>query len=216
MSRRPKFSSSSFGDLGATWRLVAGASSRSVDTIISKLSKSVAFTTQRTMLIDDLYRSDFVSALGTRWWAVTDTVMGGVSQATLRYDFVDGRRCLRLTGAVRLENNGGFIQMTLDLAGTGEVLDASAFRGIQLLARGNGEGYAAHLRTPDNARPWQSYRSQFRALSSWHEIQLPFSAFAPHRINVPMDASKLKRLGLVAIGRAFDADLAVAEVILYT
>ena len=24
---------------------------------------------------------------------------------------IDGRRCLRLTGDVRLENNGGFIQM---------------------------------------------------------------------------------------------------------
>ncbi len=167
------------------------------------------------MLVDDFFRSDFVSTLGTSWRQVTDTVMGGISQATLRYDHMDEHRCLRLTGAVRLENNGGFIQMALDLAGSGESLDASAFSGIQLLVRGNGEQYAVHLRTPDNVRPWQSYRSQFRALSNWHEIQLPFNTFTPYRISVPLDVSRLKRLGLVAIGRAFDADLAVAEVAFY-
>ncbi len=170
---------------------------------------------QQGILIDDFVRSDFVSTLGTRWRAVTDAVMGGISQAALRHDSIDGHRCLRLTGTVRLENNGGFIQMALDLAGSGKTLDASAYRGIRLLVRGNGERYAAHLRTPDNVRPWQSYRAQFSALSNWQQIQLPFSTFAPYRINVPMDASKLTRLGLVAIGRAFDADLAVAEVTFY-
>ncbi len=175
----------------------------------------MADTTQQGMLVDDFSRSHFESTLGTRWRAVTDTVMGGVSRAALRHDCIDGQRCLRLTGAVRLENNGGFIQMALDLAGPDGCLDASAFSGIQLTVRGNGERYATHLRTPDNVRPWQSYRAQFEAPAHWRQIQLPFSAFAPYRISAPLDVSRLKRLGLVAIGRAFDADLAVARISLF-
>ena len=167
------------------------------------------------MLIDDFSGPDFVSALGTRWRGVSDQVMGGVSQETVAYDEIDGRRCLRLTGAVSLENNGGFIQMTLDLAPDGGVLDGSAFTGLRLVVWGNGEAYGAHLRTPDNVRRWQSYRSGFKAVPEWREVRLPFSGFAPHRVEAPLDTTRLRRLGLVAIGRAFQADLAVSEVAFY-
>ena len=167
------------------------------------------------MLIDDFSRADFVSAIGTRWTGVSDRVMGGVSEETVAYDEIGGRRCLRLTGEVSLENNGGFIQMALDLAPDGGLLDASAFSGLRLVVWGNGEAYGAHLRTPDNVRPWQSYRSGFKAEPEWREVRLPFASFAPHRVEAPLDASRLRRLGLVAIGRAFRADLAVSEVALY-
>jgi hypothetical protein len=63
--------------------------------------------------------------------------------------------------------------------------------------------------------PWQSYRGRFRAGPEWREIRLPFDGFEPHRIGVPLDAGKLRSLGLVAIGRAFTAELCVAEVGLY-
>ncbi len=164
------------------------------------------------MLVDDFAGSGFVSALGTEWRTVTDTVMGGRSQASLRYDHVDGLRCLRLSGQVRLDNNGGFLQMALDLGVAGGTLDASKFNCLRLLVRGNGERYSAHLRTPDNLRPWQSYRAHFTALSRWCEIRLPLDGFQPHRVDATLDVSRLKRLGLVAIGRAFQADLAVAEI----
>ena len=167
------------------------------------------------MLIDDFARPDLISTLGTRWRGVSDRVMGGISEASVTRDRIDGRTCLRLTGEVRLENDGGFIQASLDLARDSGSLDASGFRGLRLLVRGNGERYSLHLRTPDNVRPWQSYRAQFTAGSTWKTIDLPFAAFQPYRLEAPLDLTRLRRLGLVAIGRAFRADLAIAEIGFY-
>jgi len=167
------------------------------------------------MLIDVFATNDLVSHLGTRWRGVSDTVMGGVSQAQVSRAHVEGRDCLRLTGDVRLENDGGFIQAALDLDPSGGVLDASLYTGVRLEVRGNGESYSVHLRTPDNRRPWQSYRAHFMAGSDWQTVDLPFSSFAPHRLDTPVDPSRLRRLGLVAIGRAFHADLCVSTISFY-
>jgi len=169
----------------------------------------------KVLLIDDFARDDLISALGTPWLGFSDQVMGGISQETIALTKIDGRRCLRLTGDVRLENNGGFVQMALDLAPEGQTLDASAYTGVILVARGNGESYGVHLRTPDCVRPWQSYRASFVGGPEWQEIKLPFDRFEPHRLTVPLDLRHLRRLGLVAIGRAFHADLAVSVVGLY-
>ncbi len=167
------------------------------------------------MLIDDFERPDLVSPLGTAWRAVSDQVMGGVSRARITRERVDGRSCLRLFGDVRLENNGGFVQAALDLAPAGSLLDASKFAGISLTVRGNGEIYALHLRTANSERPWQSYRAPFRAEDRWERVCLPFDRFAPHRLTATLDVRRLRRLGLVAIGRAFTADLMVSEISFY-
>ena len=167
------------------------------------------------LIIDDFSRDDGVTRLGTTWRGVSDRVMGGVSREKIALEVIGGRRCLRLTGRVRLENDGGFIQMAVDLAASGATMDASAYTGLHLVVRGNTEIYSAHLRTPDNVRPWQSYRAHFLARPRWDEVRLPFADFLPYRLETPLDVSRLRRLGLVAIGRAFDADLAVAEVALY-
>lgn len=167
------------------------------------------------MLIDDFGGRDFTSRLGTQWRAVSDQVMGGISKASVTYDSIDGRRCLRLAGDVRLENDGGFIQAALDLAPLGDTLDASDYAGVRLKVRANDEQYSVHLRTPDNVRPWQSYRSYFTAGADWETMDLPFEAFTPYRLEAPLDITRLRRLGLVAIGRAFHADLAVSELAFY-
>jgi hypothetical protein len=49
----------------------------------------------------------------------------------------------------------------------------------------------------------------------WGEIQLPFSGFVPFRINGPVDTHKLRRIGIVAIGVEFTAELCVAEIGFY-
>ncbi len=167
------------------------------------------------MVIDDFSGGDLISNLGTRWRGVSDQVMGGISEASVAHDVIDGRPCLRLTGDVRLENNGGFIQAALDLAPSGNSIDASDYAGVRLVARGNDEQYAVHLRTPDNVRPWQSYRAGFTAGPAWQTIELPFERFAPYRLDVPLDVARLRRIGLVAIGRAFHADLAVSALGFY-
>lgn len=171
---------------------------------------------EKTMsLIHDFSNRSTVSLLGTTWRAVSDRVMGGVSDPDIAIDEIDGRACLRLTGDVRLENDGGFIQASLDLTLTDGALDASAFRGIRLIVRGNGERYSVHLRTLDNVRPWQSYRAHFTAMPDWASVDLPFSTFTPHRVETALDLERLRRLGLVAIGRVFTADLAIAEIGFY-
>ena len=166
-------------------------------------------------VLDDFSRDDLISTLGTPWRGFSDQVMGGISQETIALTEIEGRRCLRLTGDVRLENNGGFIQMALDLAPEGRTLDASSYTGVLLTARGNGESYGAHLRTPACTRPWQSYRTGFVAMPEWREIKLPFDEFEPYRLTDALDVGQLRRLGLVAIGRAFYADLAISAVGLY-
>lgn len=167
------------------------------------------------MLIDDFSAKDFISKLGTQWRAVSDQVMGGISEASIAHDIIDGRLCLRLTGHVHLENGGGFIQAALDLAPSGDTLDASDYTGVRLVVRGNGEKYSVHLRTPDNVRPWQSYRTHFTAGANWETVDLPFETFTPYRLEAPLDITRLRRIGLVAIGRAFHADFAVSELGFY-
>ncbi len=167
------------------------------------------------MLIDDFSRKDLVSNLGTPWRGVSDKVMGGISEISVARDILEGRSCMHLTGHVSLENEGGFVQASLDLTEDEDGLNASAYAGIRLVARGNGEKYSVHLRTPDNVRPWQSYRAHFIAGSLWQRHDLPFSDFAPHRIDAGLDVTRLRRIGLVAIGRSFDADLALSELSFY-
>ena len=167
------------------------------------------------MLIDDFSDQNLISKLGTRWRGVSDKVMGGVSEAAIAHAVIGSHPCLHLTGDVRLENDGGFIQATLDLAHSGHTFDASEFTGVRLIVRGNGEQYSLHFRTPDNVRPWQSYRAQFHAGPDWEAADITFSAFAPHRLDAPLDITQLRRIGLVAIGRAFYADLAVSELGFY-
>ena len=167
------------------------------------------------MLIDDFSNQSLTSKLGTQWYKASDKVMGGDTEASVAHETYGDRPCLILTGDVCLENNGGFIQVVLNLAMSGKTFDASTFVGVRLVVRGNGEQYSVHLRTPDNVRPWQSYRASFTASSGWKTIELPFVIFSPHRVEAPLDTTRILRIGLVAIGRAFHADLSVSEVSFY-
>lgn len=155
-------------------------------------------------------------ALGveSRWRLITDGVMGGLSNGTLEKNTVDGRECVRLRGDVSLKNNGGFIQAALDVGST-SAANASAYQGIMLEVYGNNEEYNLHLRSKDVWLPWQSYRASFVAPAIWQTIKLPFSAFSGYRIQKPLDITHLKRIGIVAIGREFAADLCIAQLALY-
>jgi hypothetical protein len=150
----------------------------------------------------------------SRWRLITDGVMGGLSNGTLEKNTVDGRECVRLRGDVSLKNNGGFIQAALDVAST-SAANASAYQGIMLEVYGNNEEYNLHLRSKDVWLPWQSYRASFVAPAIWQTIKLPFSAFSGYRIQKPLDITQLKRIGIVAIGREFAADLCIAQLALY-
>ena len=70
-------------------------------------------------------------------------------------------------------------------------------------------------RTADLFLPWQAYRASFQTQTGWQTVHLPFSEFTGYRTRTALDTGRLKRLGIVAIGRAFEADLCVAGVALY-
>lgn len=166
------------------------------------------------LIIDDRRTAELESVHGSTWRVVTDGVMGGVSSGELSLDTIDNKACLRLRGDVRLENNGGFIQAELDVEGT-EAADASDYHGLLLKVYGNNQEYNLHLRTGDVWLPWQSYRASFKAPARWQTLRLPFAEFNGYRIGKKLDLKRLERIGLVAIGRAFVADLCIGELAFY-
>lgn len=168
------------------------------------------------MNIDDFSDTNLISHLGTSWQAVSDQVMGGISDCSLCHSILAGRPCLHITGDVHMENKGGFIQASLNLSTRNQPLDASLFTGIRMCIMGNGDDYSTHLRTTDLQRPWESYRAHFSSTPNWQTIDLPFSSFQPHRTDSPLNRSRLIRIGLVAIGRKFHADIAISQLSLYT
>lgn len=166
------------------------------------------------LILDDRSSGTFSATNGADWRAITDTVMGGESTGQLLTAVIERRNCLRLTGDVSLQNNGGFVQASLDLSVSG-LLDAGGYSGIEIEVYGNGEMYNLHLRTDDTRIVWQSYRASFQAQPNWQTISLPFESFQPHRTDLPLDKHKLRRLGVVAIGREMKADVCIAGLALY-
>lgn len=167
------------------------------------------------LIIDDRTNHDLTSNLTTRWRLITDTVMGGVSSGTLKPDTHNDKSCLRMTGDVSTDNNGGFVQMSLSLAHD-ETFDASAYDGVELEVAGNNERYNIHFRTDGLWFPWQSYRASFNADTNWQKIRIPFSELEAYRTFHAFRPDKLERLGLLAIGREFQADLCLASIRFYS
>lgn len=153
--------------------------------------------------------------LQQNWRFVADEVMGGVSTGQVRQVQHAGRQATQLTGAVSLENNGGFIQMSMALGNGTAPRDASQSTGIEIDVAGNGETYDLRLRTDQLSRPWQSYRAAFTARLDWETLQFPFAGLTPHRTDIPFDPARLQRIGIVAVGRAFDVDVKVARLRFY-
>lgn len=165
-------------------------------------------------IIDERNTGDYRATLGTEWRLVTDGVMGGVSSGKLLLEVKEGRHCLNLRGKVSLDNNGGFIQAALSLAPDGNY-DASSFSGLLIDVYGNNQSYNIHLRTSDLWLPWQAYRQSFNATSEWQTYRLPFAGFDAYRTTTRLNVKKLKRIGVVAIGREFDADICIGRMAFY-
>lgn len=139
--------------------------------------------------------------------------MGGLSRGTMVTAERDGATCVCMSGEVRLENDGGFLQINRDLPPAQR--DASAHHGVLLEVAGNGDAYGLHLKTGDVHRPWQSYRATFVARPAWSTVLLPFPLFRAHRLTAPFDLRDLRRLAVVAIGRAFHAEVCIRRIAFY-
>jgi hypothetical protein len=179
--------------------------------LVGQLLAGSLMAEESILIIDDRGSGDYSTDTGAAWRLVTDNVMGGVSTGQLTLDEIEGRACLRLRGAVSTDNNGGFIQAALDLTAD-RVRDASDHDGLVIDVYGNNERYNLHLRQDGLWLPWQAFRAGFDTRPEWQTIHLPFDAFTPHATRSRLQPDRFKRVGLVAIGREFEADVCLARI----
>ena len=165
------------------------------------------------LVIDDFSPSDSQGLAGGKWEIVRDrTNRAPTGQAEIGEQ--DGRTVLHVTGTVS-PNPGGAIQARRTLFARRRPLDAHAYAGVQLTAKGNGETYAIHLRTRDTRYPGQYYQAEFTTDGQWQQIKLPFQSFTPVSVPRQLNPADLVSIAVVAAGKAFNADLYIDEIGLY-
>jgi hypothetical protein len=167
-------------------------------------------------LIDDFSNGDRGSNLGTQWEGFTDRVMGGVSNMRAAIENYEGSNVLHMSGNVSLENNGGFIQVRLPMKVRGRPFAAGDYRGIAVTAKGSGNGYYLHIRTPRTVFPWAYYAAPLPVTDAWKRVEIPFSSFEGENMGGNrLNPDKLSSLGIVAAKKQFNADLYIAKVEFY-
>ena len=73
-----------------------------------------------------------------RWSAISDQVMGGISEVNFYELEENGTKFYRLEGEVSTANNGGFIQSRVNLN-----LNVNDFNGIRIKIKGNNNSKAS-------------------------------------------------------------------------
>ena len=179
------------------------------------------FIKAETMIIDDMRnangeaeKADFCEATSERWCFVTDKVMGGVSEGSFETK-VDGKDShYNMQGNVSTANNGGFLQFRTKI---NDHPIGKLYKGIRIQVRGNNEEYAVHIRTKYLFLPWQYYQSKFLATNEWRTIELPLKDFKRSNFYQPSSVSSIdiQTLGIVAIGRDFQANIDLRYIELY-
>lgn len=173
--------------------------------------------------IDDLSETFPITSSGTQWAGVTDGVMGGSSSGVLVREECKGRMSNVLKANVRLENDGGFVQMVTDLAldpSVSNTVDASKYDGIEFDIYYEGdsdkESFNVHLKDSNCVRQFSSYRATFELLQGkWTTVRLPWSRFEGFgwgAVENLLNVSALRRIGLVAIGKKMDVELALSSI----
>lgn len=163
------------------------------------------------LLLDDFSGTDGVSVFGTRWQGFTDRVMGGRSEIQAGYREHDGGHALYMQGPVRLENNGGFIQVRLPLGANREGFDASAYAGVAITLRGRPGPYFLHIRNHETQRVWQYYRAALEVDEHWQRLVVSFADFDSEHLRGALDTRQLRSLAIVAYGEAFEAELEISR-----
>ena len=166
------------------------------------------------MFILDNLKNPGLTTQGNRWQFFTDGVMGGKSSGKVNIDYIEGIKCYRMTGNVTTENNGGFIQMRVQIQ---PPIPSNEYTGIYLKVFGNNLKYAVHIRTPYTKLPWQYYNAKFLAKNKWEKISLSFMNFKKSNFYQPKQFNyhKIKTIGIVAGFNNFKADISVSEIGFY-
>jgi hypothetical protein len=150
------------------------------------------------------------------WMMVTDQVMGGRSQGQILAKEVDGSACDCLSGEVSLENNGGFIQMQLNMKMLPELKHPiDEYDGIFIEIQGEPHDYNLHIKSSQLWLPWQSFRKVLAVEAHWQRFFIPFKDFESHRTFSTLNPRKITKIAVVAIGQAFRADVCVRSLGVY-
>ena len=156
------------------------------------------------MVIDNL------NDIRAPWSAISDQVMGGISEVYFYELEENGKNFYRLEGNVSTENNGGFIQSRVNLN-----INTDDFEGVRIKVRGNNNEYYVHLRAP-RMMPWNYYYAKFYASDEWQVLEIPLSTFQYSRNqNIGLNTRIIRSIGLVAYGKDFTAQLDIANIELY-
>lgn len=140
------------------------------------------------------------------WTAITDQVMGGVSTAELQQCERHGSACTCLSGRTSLENNGGFIQMKLEIEPS---WSCGAYAGFFIELCGPAHDYNLNVKTTQLDKPWQSFRCTFTVEPQWTRFVVPYSELQAHRTDKDLDPAAIRSVAVIAIGEAFDVDVCV-------
>lgn len=149
----------------------------------------------------------------SQWSYFSDTVMGGVSEGTAKFNSKGPNKTIQLVGEVSTANNGGFIQVRSSLPpGL-----AKGKTGIKLKVKGNGEQYYLHIRNSSSRLPWHYYQQGFETTGSWTEVKLPFAAFTKSAslLRSVMNQETIKTIGIIAYGKNYSADIYVMSLEFY-
>ena len=171
---------------------------------ITFLLFNIAFVPLGNNFAETMFKDNFKDP--NNWEYISDNVMGGVSSGKVEYQ----NNNAILSGNVSTENNGGFIQIRLNL----EKVDLKNAKSIKLIAKGNEQKYFVHLRTTGTFLPWQYYQSEFSVAKEFKEFILPIENFkrSGSLMIRKVNPSKIKSIGLVAYGRDHKAELVIKEI----
>ena len=162
------------------------------------------------------------------WKYVSDQVMGGVSEGQVLLEQDGDMVFTSLTGNVRTENNGGFIQLRTSTSVSNKPLmfksihnskkDGKKLQGVRLNVRGNGETYHIFIQTSFlHWLPIGFHTATFDTSPNWKMVDLPFNQFKKrsNKNKSNFDAKDIKTFGIVAYGRDFTSDLSVSSIEFY-
>ena len=158
------------------------------------------------MIIDNL------NDVRAKWSAISDQVMGGISEVNFYELEENGRKFYRLEGDVSTKNNGGFIQVRKEY----QIKDNS-YKGIRLKVRGIESEYYIHIRTKKLFLPWQYYAGKFFVSKEWTNLEIRFDDFVKSNFYQPQKftPSEIKSIAFVAYGKDFNAQLDIIEAELF-
>jgi hypothetical protein len=144
--------------------------------------------------LDDFEDGDRVAVSGLSWGIVSDAAQGGASRA--RVDVVSGgpagsKKSMRVSGTLAEK---GFAGAWVALDSGSRSVDASAFAGVRLRARGEG----AVLVGLRGGMPFANHMARHALAGEWTLLEVPFASLAAAGAAKPFDAHDVRWLGVQA------------------